>query len=240
MRFSFLGGAIALTCLSPLSVLAEAPSYNSLAATYTQTTVEDYPFIGISSMGVFNATGRDLDLDGFLIEGSLELTESMYIHLHYSKEDGDLSREIVIPIGNGMLLRDFASNEITAESRSVGFGWVFYENNRSNVYAQLSFIDLEADLEIMQSVFFGPIPLLLGEIEANIEDDGAEFALGFRSNVHENLELAAEVSYLDLEDSIETLTFRAAYSFTNALALTGLASSTEDETTLGLGIRFNF
>ncbi len=109
---------------------------------------------------------------------------------------------------------------------NVGFGFHTGISENTSFFADLSWLRAEADAGGLGSA----------------SDDGYGIAIGLRSNLTDNFELAGHLAYADLGDGADGTSVGAAawYNFNKSFAIGLFADVEEDATGYGVGARVYF
>ena len=102
--------------LTPLLCFAEASDFNYVQGGYVNSSVDAAGF-------------ENIDYDGFSVEGSLELTEELFVYGDYADISGD---------------DDSIAADIDADAYSVGLGFIFGTNDTATFYGTLAFAEASA------------------------------------------------------------------------------------------------
>jgi Outer membrane protein beta-barrel domain len=198
MQKPFLGLVVASLAVCPLlAAKAEGISYNYVDLGYVTTDID----------------GVDDELDGFVLRGSLELTDNWFLYARYLDES--VSTQGV----------DVDYQEISVGG---GYAWSFAEN--MDLYGKLGYTQAEIDVS---SAGFGGF---------DVDDDGYELGVGIRARPGEPFELEGAINYVDLSDSGDDTSFGVAarWFIVENLALAVEGEFADDADTFGIGVRWAF
>lgn len=187
--------ALGAIFLLPGLTWAEASNFNYVEADYLRGEI------------------NDLDVDGWNLEGSVELTPQVFVEASYGEQELDES---------------ISGVDVEAEAGSIGVGYVFGENETGNFYGTAGYVDVE-----------GKVSSSLGSFSTG--DDGFYLGLGTRFNLGDRAELRFEVDYADVSDDDSLQTSAAlVYNFTGQFAGVAQYRRDSDADAIGLGVRFYF
>ncbi|MFL0801051.1 MAG: porin family protein [Agarilytica sp.] len=184
MKKLLLGSAIVSALFTPMA-FAETPSFNMVEGGY----------------GRLSSIGSDENADGFIIRGSAELSEMVYINGEYTTRTIDDSTNNV-----------FSDNDIDLNTASIGLGVTLPLGKNTAVYGEANYVNLkskglgQSDTEIGRNVAFGvrsmisPSTEIYGEL-ANTEmfATATEMTAGVRQYFNSNVGVFAEYSRNDLD-----------------------------------------
>ncbi len=114
---------------------------------------------------------------------------------------------------------------IDLDEASVGGGFHAALSPTTDIVANLAYVSVDADA-----------------LGGSFDDDGFGVALGVRSLLSEQFELAGFIDYVDLDDAGDDTSVRGEgwYRFTRNFALGGKIGFGDDVTTYGIGARLYF
>jgi hypothetical protein len=155
----------------------------------------------------------DIDLDpaGFSLTGSMLPTENVILTASFGE------------IGDNIGPVDFNFFEL-----SLGLGYRFAYSDSTDFYGIISYEYIDAEVS-SDSAFEVP------------NESGTALTVGVRSMYSENLELNANISYIDIvDDSESTLGVGAYYYMADSLALGFGYAVSSDGSTYGVSLRYGF
>jgi hypothetical protein len=195
------------------------------------------------------------DIDGFVIQASVELNKIFYIEAGYSQRDGDEPNEKALRIletfGGGIIK---SSNNIDAEHEDYFFALGARNRISDNIsiHAELSYFDSTIEADMLSVIVPGPSEgniqplsvLAVSNSTVRYERSGIGTNIGVRGSVTQNFELSADIHYLDVDDDDldpTLLSIGALYRFTDTVGLTlSLGVNDYSETNYGASVRFMF
>ena len=191
----FAKTALAAALLVPGFAWAQASNFNYVDLSYQQGEVDH------------------LDVDGWNLEGSLEVTPQIFVEGFYSKLDLDESR---------------TNFDIDSRAMGFGIGYIFGQNEMGNVYGTLGYVDVKNRVTTPGGYFRN-------------SDDGFSVGLGTRLTLGPQAELRLEADYTEIgrDDSLET-SAALIYSFTPQFAGIAEYSRDSDSHAVGVGVRYYF
>lgn len=190
----FLRTALGVSLLVPGTVLAEASNFNYVEAAYLQGDIDG------------------LDVDGWEVEGSVEVTEQVFLFADYARLELD----------------EDLGFDAEADLQRIGAGYIFGENATGNFFGTLAYARVDEEASF-------------GSVSTSDDDDGYSLGLGTRFNLGSQAEVRFGVNYTDLGEG-DSLVTSAALVYNFAPFLAGVAEYSRDDDTdsIGLGVRFYF
>ena len=118
--------------------------------------------------------------------------------------------------------------DIELSQLSAGIGYKYAITNTTDIFAQVTFENLEATASAQ------------GQSDSN-DENGFGAAVGVRSMVVEQLEVSAQIGYIDIDDDSETAFGASAYYYvTDDVALGATYELWDDIDFMGLNLRYAF
>jgi hypothetical protein len=116
--------------------------------------------------------------------------------------------------------------DVDATQMALGVGYAWPLTDAMDLYGKVGYTEAEVDASGMGS----------------FDDDGYELSLGVRGNVMEQLELEGAVNYTDLSDTGDStaLGIAARWYFVEQFAVGVEGEFSDDATSYGIGVRWNF
>lgn len=175
----------------------------------------DYVSAGFARMTLKNSGSDNIELDGYQLNGSYLLSDTLYLHGSYNDVSGDLD-----------LMGDIMGLELEASELQLGLGLRQTVTNNIDSFFEAGYIRSEARV-----VGFEKDTL-----------NGFQAAAGFRYRVIHNLELSAALRYSDGSDSESSTVgdVAARYRVTPMIDLYISYQFESDMSLLGTGVALNF
>lgn len=185
-----------LSIFSAATALAETPSFNFIEGGYSNYSINDE------------------DGDGFVIRGSLELTNNIYIQ-------GEATEITVDDASEG----SFVNDDLDLGYQTFGIGYKSDIGENAVLFTSINYLNTESD-------FRG----------SSNSEDGYTLSAGMRSMVTDATELYGEVSHIDVNDTSTALTLGARQHLTENFGVfaeyTKLDDGEQDHYNVGVSYRF--
>ncbi len=193
MKTKLLAVAVFST-LASVAAMADGPSFNMIEGGYTDIE----------------------DADGFMVRGSVELTDQVYFtgsYANYSDEETD----------------DLLGVDLNLGITTIGVGLQQAISDTTSLYGQIEYLDYSLELDY-------------GTGSAEDSEDGYQLSAGVRSMVSEKTEFYGELAHRDiLEESVSMAKVGVRQYFTDNLGVFAEVNADDNDSNgYAVGVTYKF
>ncbi len=193
-KLVFISGLFSV--FATTAVFAEQPSFNLIEGGYSHYSLDDE------------------DGDGFIIRGSVELTDNIYLQGEASEITIDNALENALP-----------NDDLDLSYQTFGVGFKTGINDNTAVFGSVNYLNSEADL--------------LGNSNS---EDGYTLSAGVRSMITDSTELYGEITHIELDGSATELKVGARQYLTENVGVFAeyakMDNGDQDNYNVGISYRF--